>query len=112
MTQLRDNPMRRERRKNFRVERNSLATIYHGEFARPCILTNFSNGGARVAGVRADTFPEEFMLRLTPLGRIHKCRVLWRTNDALGVRFTDNDTSPAKPIIVGQCAKLPVSVSV
>jgi hypothetical protein len=29
-------------------------------------------------------------------GRIHKCRVLWRTDDALGVRFTDND----KPIVV------------
>jgi hypothetical protein len=101
MTQQRDKPIRRERRRNFRVERNSLATIYHGGLARPCILTNFSNGGARVAGVRADTFPKEFMLRLTPHGRIHKCRVLWRTDDALGVRFTDNDTRPATPIVVG-----------
>ena len=87
---------RRERRKNFRVEWNSLATIYHGEFARACILSNFSNGGARITGVRAETFPDEFMLRLTPHGRMHKCRVLWRTDDTLGVEFTDRDRSWAE----------------
>jgi hypothetical protein len=75
--------------------------IGHGEFVRPCILSNFSNGGARITGVRAETFPDEFMLRLTPHGRIHKCRVLWRTDDAVGVRFTDRETSTTTPIVVG-----------
>jgi hypothetical protein len=88
--------MRRERRKNFRIEWNSPATIYHDELVRPCILSNLSNGGARVTGVRPDTFPEEFMLRVTPHGRIHKCRVLWRTEDSLGVRFTDYNPGAGK----------------
>jgi hypothetical protein len=40
----------RERRKNFRVEWNSPGKIYHrdGRFARLCIVSNFSNGGARL----------------------------------------------------------------
>jgi hypothetical protein len=91
--------MRRECQKN--VEWNSGARIFYGEWVRPCVLSNRSNGGARITAVRAYAFPGEFMLRATPRGRIHKCRVLWRTNDALGVRFTDNDTSPAKSIVVG-----------
>jgi hypothetical protein len=100
MTQQRNKPMRRERRKNVRVEWNYPGTIYHGEFVRPCKLSNFSNGGARIAGVEVETFPDEFALRVSPRGRIHKCRVLWRTDDALGVRFTDRETSPTTPIVV------------
>jgi PilZ domain len=84
--------MRRERRKSFRVEWNSPATIYHGQLARPCILSNFSNGGAEITGVRANTIPDEFMLQITrDDGR--KCRVLWRTDDTLKVEFTGRLTS-------------------
>ena len=41
----------RERRKSFRVEWNSAAKIYDldGRFARPCVVSNFSNGGAKIA---------------------------------------------------------------
>jgi hypothetical protein len=90
--------MRRERRKSFGVELDSAARIFYGEWVRPCIVSNLSNGGAKIAGVRAYTFPREFMLRATPHGRIHKCQVLWRTDDALGVRFADWDTGAATPI--------------
>jgi hypothetical protein len=81
--------MRRDRRNNFRVEWRSPATLYDGALARPCILSNFSNGGAKITGVRATTIPDEFGLRITPRRRIHTCRVIWRTDDALGVEFTD-----------------------
>jgi hypothetical protein len=82
--------MRGERRKNFRVEWNSPATIHDvdRELLRPCILANFSNTGARITGVRATTIPDEFVLCIT-LGRTRKCRVIWRSDDALGVEFTD-----------------------
>jgi PilZ domain len=90
--------MRRERRKNFRVEWNSSARIYYGELDRPCILSNLSNGGARITGVRADTFPDEFLLRITPHGHVRKCRVLWRTDDALGVQFVDRAAGATNPI--------------
>ena len=83
--------MRRDRRKNFRVEWNVPATIYDvgRHLERPCILVDTSNGGAKIAGVRAHTIPDEFRLR-TPLGDRRSCRVIWRTEDTLGVEFTDH----------------------
>ena len=83
--------MSRDRRKYFRVEWNSAATLYdrQGRRTRPCIVANFSNGGAKIAGIRPDTVPDEFMLRITPHSPPRKCHVVWRTADALGVEFTD-----------------------
>ena len=83
--------MSRERRKNFRIEWNSAATLYdrHCRRTRPCIVANFSNGGAKISGVRPETVPDEFMLRITPHSPPRKCHVIWRSTDALGVEFTD-----------------------
>jgi hypothetical protein len=55
---------------------------------RPCVLVDLSSGGAKIAGVRVRTIPDVFRLR-TPLGDRRSCRVVWRTEDALGVEFTD-----------------------
>jgi hypothetical protein len=87
--------MGRDRRKNFRVEWHSPATIYVGALARRCTLWNFSNGGAKITGVRAATIPDEFGLRIAPGQRVLACRVAWRTADSVGVRFTDQPASPA-----------------
>jgi PilZ domain-containing protein len=86
--------MPRERR-NFRVEWNCPATIHDSEhnLARPCILSSFSNGGAQITGVRADTIPDEFVLQITH-DDIRKCRVIWRTDDTLGVEFTRQEGGP------------------
>jgi hypothetical protein len=92
MINRRNTHMRRERRKNFRVEWNSPATIYDldRQLVRPCILSDFSNGGAKITGVLSATVPDEFMLRITRgHGRTRKCRVIWRTDDAVGIEFTD-----------------------
>jgi PilZ domain len=99
-----DGRTRRERRKNFRVEWNLPATIYDvvRHLERPCILVDISNGGAKIAGVRAHTIPDEFRLR-TPLGDRRSCRVIWRTEDTLGVEFTDlpdgEDSSGHRPAV-------------
>jgi hypothetical protein len=93
--------MRRERRKHFRVEWNSPATIYDGKVACPCTVSNFSSSGARIAGVRAKTIPNKFSLRITPHSRIHTCRVVWRTDDAVGVKFTDQINRKEKTTIAG-----------
>jgi PilZ domain len=85
-----DRPTRRDRRKNFRLGWHLPATIYDAgrHLERPCILVDLSNGGAKIAGVRAYTIPDEFRLR-TPLGDRRSCRVIWRTEDTLGVEFTN-----------------------
>ena len=90
--------MSNERRRNFRVEWNSPATIYdlQRNLVRPCILVSFSNTGARITGILASTIPDEFMLRITGGRRgTRKCHVLWRSNDTLGVEFTDQKTIDA-----------------
>jgi hypothetical protein len=95
--------MRRERRKHLRVEWNSVATIYHGELACPCIVKNFSNGGAKIVGLVAATIPDAFALRITSHdSRIRRCRVLWRSDDGLRVEFTDRpavETGVAKKLL-------------
>lgn len=97
----------RERRKNFRVEWNSSAKIYdrHGHLAQHCVVRNFSNTGARIVGVESRTVPDEFILRISPHGRIHRCRVIWRSKDGVGVKFTDEatrDSEPAKAALAGR----------
>ena len=81
--------MLRERRQSSRVEWNEPATIHDGSMARPCILANFSNSGAKLTKVVPATIPDEFLLSITPHGRKRKCRVRWRYGEAVGVQFTD-----------------------
>jgi hypothetical protein len=81
-----------ERRKNFRVEWNSSASIYdcEGNWEYSCVVKDLSNGGAKITAIPVSDIPDQFMLRIVrgPRGR-RKCHVLWRTADALGVEFMD-----------------------
>jgi len=79
--------MRGERRKNFRVEWDTPATIDYGALNRPCRLVNFSNGGAKIAGLRGSMIPDEFTLHFA--GGTRRCRVLSRSADTLRVQFID-----------------------
>jgi hypothetical protein len=90
-----------DRRKHFRVEWHSPAKIYavEGCFVLRCVVSNFSNGGAKIVGVEPETIPDEFMLRISPHGRAHRCQVVWRSKDGLGVQFADggqNSHTPAR----------------
>ena len=89
----------RERRKSFRVEWNSPAKIYdcNDRFARPCVVSNFSNGGAKIVGIEPAAVPDEFILRITPHSPAHKCHVTWRSKEGLGVEFVDNARGPGEP---------------
>ena len=89
----------RERRKNFRVEWNSPGKIYdhNGRFVQSCIVSNFSNGGGKIVGLEPGTVPDEFILRISPHGHVHNCRVTWRSKDGLGVKFTDGAQGTSEP---------------
>jgi hypothetical protein len=84
--------MAHERRNNFRVEWNSAASIYtsDGAWSHPCVLKDFSNGGAKITDIPVSNVPDRFMLRFLrgPRGA-RECHVLWRTHDTLGVEFID-----------------------
>lgn len=84
--------MSEERRKHLRVEWVSPGTIYVGDGSpgRPCLVSNLSNGGARISRVDSDRLPDEFMLSLSPRrGPSRKCRIVWRTKHDVGVEFAE-----------------------
>ena len=85
----------RERRKHFRVEWNSPAEIYdrRGRLSGQCIVSNFSNGGARIIDLEPSTVPDDFILRMSPHGRAKRSRVIRRSKDGLRVEFTGDATS-------------------
>ena len=89
----------RERRKNFRVEWNSSAKIYDvdGRFYGLCIVSNFSNGGARILGVEANTVPDEFVLHIVPRIRPQRCKVVRRKKDGIAAIFTDTFKATSEP---------------
>jgi hypothetical protein len=87
--------MTRERRKSIRVQWHSSAMIYdrEGDLGYPCVLSDFSNGGAKITGVTVGAVPDHFTLRMAR-GLKRRCHVLWRSTDALGVEFTHRLASP------------------
>ena len=89
----------RERRKNFRVEWHYPAKIYdrNGRLAWLCIVSNLSNGGAKIAAVEPSKVPDSFILRISPHGRPYECHVIRRSKDGLGVEFTGNDRGMNEP---------------
>jgi hypothetical protein len=80
-------------------EWNSTAKIYaeEGRLALQCVVSNFSNGGAKIVAIEPQTIPNEFMLRISPHGRPHRCQVVWRSKDALGVQFVEADQVSVAP---------------
>ena len=89
----------RECRKNFRVEWNSLAQTYNrdGSLDRLCVVSNYSNTGAKIVNLDPGALPDEFTLRISPRGVAHRCQVTWRSDDALGVSFTNDVKSSSRP---------------
>jgi hypothetical protein len=79
-----------ERRQQLRVEWVDSGTIDFGNGMprRPCMVSNLSNGGAKLSGLAAATLPDEFTLYLTSSrNSARKCRVIWRERHELGVEF-------------------------
>jgi hypothetical protein len=59
-----------------------------GEPLEACALADISDKGARLDVMDINTIPDEFMLFLSPRGNPRRwCRVAWRANSQLGVRF-------------------------
>jgi hypothetical protein len=83
--------MTAERRKNYRIQWHSRAMISgrDGDWSAPCVLSDFSNGGAKISGLDVRHVPDQFVLRMARGVRPRNCRVLWRSTEAIGVEFTD-----------------------
>jgi hypothetical protein len=84
----------REARKAKRTRRRNAAwiTLASGGAHIPCVLWDISDSGARLAAPRANVLPGAFNLLLSKDGRSTRlCRVVWRTDRQLGVKFIEGD---------------------
>jgi PilZ domain len=52
-----------------------------------CMICDVSQQGARVAVVRQSDIPDEFKLMLGGGGAHRRCRVVWRTEQQVGIAF-------------------------
>jgi hypothetical protein len=78
-----------DRRKSERLAIKAAAEIIVPQLApRGCIVTNVSDGGAKVH-IRSADLPDVFVLHFTETGRKRHCRVVWRQGAEVGVAFTD-----------------------
>jgi len=82
--------MRSEKRKSPRKTMRYGAWVQDGETTpRSCVLADVSDTGARLEVESPDDIPEMFTLLLSG-GREsprRRCRVMWRSEDQVGVRF-------------------------
>jgi hypothetical protein len=85
--------MSREKRQHERIEWLSPGAIYvSGDPSPiPCVVSNISRYGAKISRVEAAMLPNEFTLDIWPSKgqAAWRCRVIWRKNDRLGVRFQE-----------------------
>lgn len=81
--------MRTDKRKSLRRPVDCTAWIARpGKPLEACALADVSDKGARLAVLDIDSIPDEFMLFLSPRGTPRRrCRVAWRANGQVGVRF-------------------------
>ena len=60
---------------------------------RPCLISDISEGGARLLLDNNDELPDRFMLLLSARGEARRrCRVIWRKDLAVGVAFMSDET--------------------
>jgi hypothetical protein len=88
--------MQPRNRQNAGNEWNYPAIIHDSErnLLRPCILSFFSDVGAQITGVLPSTLPNEFILQISHADS-RGTRVIWRTNESVGVEFIRVATSDA-----------------
>lgn len=82
--------MRRENRKAYRKEIHQTVMMLNTDESIIGLGTilNVSNTGARIEPPVTTEVPNEFILLLTKNGKVRRhCKISWRTEVAIGVRF-------------------------
>ena len=82
--------MSKDRRRAPRRKVSAAGYLYTGDGwpLGACRMKDVSRGGAKLAHSIAGDLPNEFLLALSKDGAVRRrCRVAWRTENQLGVRF-------------------------
>jgi len=82
-----------------RVSRNAKIILPRDTSLVHCTVQNLTSGGARLKLANTYGIPQTFELTFEH-GRTRRlCRVVWRTNDCLGVSFEEEQRDDARPHI-------------
>jgi len=90
-----DNDDNKERRDVTRTRMSRSAKIIpprHGSMIH-CTVQNITSGGARLKLANTYGLPETFELTFEQGRTRRACRVVWRTNDELGVAFEEAEAA-------------------
>jgi PilZ domain len=79
------------RRSAERVATSLLALIDFGDSSSTCLVTDMSNGGARLRVSPSKPLPARFQLRLSRAGTTHFVDLRWRSGEEAGVKFRAAD---------------------
>jgi hypothetical protein len=78
-----------------RVLRNAKIIVPRRSQVVHCTVQNLTSGGACLKFANTYGLPENFELTFEHGRTRRACRVVWRTNDQLGVAFEDEQTAAA-----------------
>jgi len=87
--------MSAERRRRRRKPIGADGFLYglEGQPIGPCQVKDVSEGGAMLAHSAPDELPGQFVLSLSRNGQVRRqCKMVWRANNHIGVRFTETST--------------------
>jgi hypothetical protein len=76
-----------ERRQHQRIRTFKSGTISTGAGSTECLVRNVSKTGACLELENPASIPEKFKLIIKPDNVFRTCKVVWRTDRRIGVRF-------------------------
>jgi hypothetical protein len=79
-----------------------------GTHVQGCSICDASEGGAQIHIKNPADIPDQFVLSLSGRGPpCRKCQVVWRTDDALGVKWESHgDKTACDPDVCPDCPRL------
>jgi hypothetical protein len=82
--------MRERTHKRKPIERRAWLVDHLRRVQYSCVMSDVSEGGARLELPLGVDVPQIFVLSLTPTGKVLRfCEVRWRRGNAIGVRFIE-----------------------
>ena len=79
----------------------------HGRCNLRCVITDLSEGGARVSSLDHDLVPGRVFLLIEKTGDIFECEVKWRRVDGVGFAFIDSPGRASRKALLELCRAEP-----
>jgi PilZ domain len=79
----------KRQRTRTRMWKDAMLISEHDSEGRYCVVSDITNGGARLHLTHTTRLPSTFSLTFDNFRSERVCRLIWRTVDTVGVRFVN-----------------------